>query len=138
MFLQKGTSHCRSSLALGPRGPKHYTFGKQFYSKNAKKYRFNVSLHFHARKHILLSFYLVWTDFPRNSEFCSNYWSPETQTEIFLWIQSTSCKIMITYVFWHENGGIHKIWAFWHFSSRTGHQKYDSCVLRDPFYAHEG
>ena len=53
MFLQKETSHCRSSSALGPRGPKHYIFGNQFYSKNAKKLRFHVFLHFHARKHML-------------------------------------------------------------------------------------
>ena len=53
MFLQKETSHCRNSPALGPRGPKDYIFGDQLYSKNAKKLRFHVFLHFHARNDML-------------------------------------------------------------------------------------
>ena len=56
----------------------------------------------------------------------------------FLWIQSTSSKIMISYVFWHKNGGINEIWAFWDFSSRTGHRKCSAWVVGDPFYAYEG
>ena len=44
----------------------------------------------------------------------------------FLWIRSTSAKMMVSYAFWYENGGIHGIWAFWHFSSKTGHQIYSA------------
>ena len=36
---------------MGPQGPKHYIFADQFYSKNARKLRFHVFLHFNARKH---------------------------------------------------------------------------------------
>ena len=54
---------------MGPRGPKHYIFGDHFWSKNARKLRFHVSLHFTTRKHMILSFYLKWTEFKRNCEF---------------------------------------------------------------------
>ena len=53
---------------MGPRGPKHFIFGDHFYSKNARKLRFHVFLHFNARKHISL-FYLKWTEFTGNCEF---------------------------------------------------------------------
>ena len=45
---------------------------------------------------------------------------------------------MISYVFCYKNGGIHGIWGFSHFSSRTGHQKCSAWVVGDPFYAYEG
>ena len=64
MFLQKKTSHCQNSL-----GPKHYIFGSHFYSKNARKLKFHVFVLFYARKHMILSFYLEWTEFTRNCEF---------------------------------------------------------------------
>ena len=35
---------------MDPRGPKHYIFGDHFYSKNARKLRFHVFLHFDAGK----------------------------------------------------------------------------------------
>ena len=56
---------------MGPRGPKHYMLSDQFYSKNARKLRFHILLHFNARKHMILSFYLNWTEFTRNCEFVS-------------------------------------------------------------------
>ena len=31
---------------MGPRGAKHYIFGDQFYSKNARKRRFHIFLNF--------------------------------------------------------------------------------------------
>ena len=34
-----------------------------------RKLRFYVNLHFNARKHMILSFYLTWTEFKRNYEF---------------------------------------------------------------------
>ena len=52
---------------MDPCAPKHFVFGDHFYSKNVRKLRFHVLLHFNARKHIL--FYLKWTEFTRNSEF---------------------------------------------------------------------
>ena len=51
----------------------------------------------------------------------------------FLQSLSTSGKIIVSNVFQHENGGIHGIRAFWHFSSKTGHQKYSAWVTEDPF-----
>ena len=82
LFLQKETSHCKSSLALGPQGPKHCIFGDHFYSKNARKLRFHVFLLFDARKYMISSFYLKWTEFTRNCEFFSNYGSPGTRTKL--------------------------------------------------------
>ena len=53
MFLQKETSHWRIRLSLHFICTKHYVFGNQFYSKNARKLKFNVFLHIHARKHMI-------------------------------------------------------------------------------------
>ena len=72
VFLQKETSYCKKSLAMGPKGAKQYIFGDQFYSKNAKKRIFHVFLPFHARKYMTSSFYLKWTKFTRNYELCCN------------------------------------------------------------------
>ena len=64
---------------MGPRGRKHYIFGDCFYSKNARKRRFHVLLHFNARKHMPSSFYLKWTKFTRDCEFLPiSFESPET------------------------------------------------------------
>ena len=49
-------------LKMGQRGPKNYIFGDHFYSKNSKKLRFHVFLHINARKHMISSFYLKWTN----------------------------------------------------------------------------
>ena len=54
---------------MGPRRRKHYIFGNQFYSKNARRLRFQVFIHFNARKHMLSSFYLKWIEFIRNCKF---------------------------------------------------------------------
>ena len=35
---------------------------------------------------------------------------------------------MISNGFWHENGEIAEICAYWHFTSKTGRQKYRACV----------
>ena len=67
---------------LGPRGPTHYIFGDCFYSKNARKLRFHVLLHFYARKHMIWSFYTKWTKFTRNCEFHSKYESRGNQTKL--------------------------------------------------------
>ena len=40
-----------------------------FAQKNARKLRFYVFLHFNVRKHMMLSFYPMWTEFTRNWEF---------------------------------------------------------------------
>ena len=39
---------------MDPRVPKHYIFGDQFYSKNARMLRFHEFLHFYARKHMII------------------------------------------------------------------------------------
>ena len=87
MFLQKETSHCKSSLALGPQGPKRYILGNRFYSKNTRKLRFHVFLLSDDTKHMISSFYLKWTEFMRNYEFFSNY---------------GSLGVVYNRVFWHN------------------------------------
>ena len=104
MFLQKETSHCQNSLALGPQGPKHYIFGDYFYSKNSRKLKFHVFLLFYTRKHMISSFYLKWTEFTRNYDFFSICGSPGTRNKLeqihkFLRIRYTSGKMVISYVF---------------------------------------
>ena len=62
---------------MGPRGPNNFIFGDYVYSKNARKLRFHVFLHFNARKHTISSFYLKWTKFKRNCDFSSSLvWVP--------------------------------------------------------------
>ena len=64
---------------MGPRGHKPFSFGDHFYSKNARKLRFYVFLHFNARKHIISLFYLKWTEFTRIVNlfrFSSGNWAP--------------------------------------------------------------
>ena len=80
---------------MGHRRPKHYIFGYHFCSKNARRLRFYVFLHFNARKHIMLSLYLIWTEFTRNCEFVPTWFgSPGThnwnKVHNFLWIWYTS------------------------------------------------
>ena len=104
MFLQKETSHCQNSLALGPQRPKYYIFGDHFYLENARKLKLHVLLLFYARKHMISSFYLKWTEFTRNCEFFSICGSPGTRTILeqipnFLRIRYNSGKMVISYVF---------------------------------------
>ena len=93
---------CNSHIhKMGPCRPKHYIFGDHFCSKNARKLRFHVFLHFTAWKHMLLSFYLKWTKFKRNFEFVLFYfgslWTHNwNKIHNFLWIRSTSGKIMMS------------------------------------------
>ena len=58
---------------MGPWGSKHCTFGNQFYSKNSRKLRFYILLHFNARKHIISLYYLKWTEFIRNCKYVPIY-----------------------------------------------------------------
>ena len=86
---------------MGPWGPRHYIFGDQFHSKKARMLRFHEFLHFHARKCTISSFYLKWTKFTKNFEFCSNLvWVREDekleQNSQFSGILSKSGKIMHT------------------------------------------
>ena len=53
---------------MGSWGSNYYIFGDHFWSKNARKLRFYLILHFTGRKHMILSFYLKWTEFTRNCE----------------------------------------------------------------------
>ena len=39
---------------MGPREPKHYTFGDQFYSENTPKLKFHTFLHFYAVKYDMI------------------------------------------------------------------------------------
>ena len=88
LFLNKRTEENRNNYVnphmhkLSPRGPTHYIFGDQFYSKNGRKLRFHVFLYFYARKHMISSFYPKWTEFTRNCEFHSKYGSRGNQTKL--------------------------------------------------------
>ena len=74
---------------MGPRGLKNYIFGDHF-------------LHFNGRKHMISSFYLKWVKFSRNCEFVpiqfgslgTHNWN---KIHNYLWIRSTSGKMMVSY-----------------------------------------
>ena len=85
---------------MAPAGPNHYIFGDHFYSKNARKLKSHVFLHFNARKQMMSSFYLNWTKFTRNCEFVPQFGFPGTHS----WN-----KMMMLDVFKHEKGGVHGI-----------------------------
>ena len=111
MFLQKETSCRKSSFALGPQWLERYIFGDQFYVKNTRKLRFHAFPLFHARKHVISSFYLKWTEFTIYCELCSNCESPVTRTDLvkihnLLWIRSTLGKMMVSYIWWYNDGYI--------------------------------
>ena len=60
----------------------------------------------HARKHMISSFYLKWTEFTRYCKFWSNCQSQGTRTKSvqirnLLWIRFTLGKMMVSYVFSH-------------------------------------
>ena len=61
-----------------PREPKHfYISANHFYSKNSRKLRFHVFLHFIPRKHLISSFYLKQKKFTKILWICSNLvWIP--------------------------------------------------------------
>ena len=69
-------------------------------------------------------------------QFCSGPRGPTVATKfiLFLWIWSTSGKMMMSYVFKHEIRGIHRIWAYWHCSSKIQVYfiKYTTWVPWDP------
>ena len=122
---------------MGPRGPKHYIFGDQFYSKNATMLRFYEFLHFYARKHMMSSIYLKWAEFTRNFEFVPiKFGSLGTHR----WKKnSVSCEFGSLQVKWWyhmfssiKKGGMHKIWAFWDFSSKSSRQKYSALIPGGP------
>ena len=81
MFLQKETS-LQKELGVESQGPKQYIFVDYIFSNNARKLRFHLFLLFHVRKHMASSFYLKWTEFTRNCEFCSNSGSSGTRTKL--------------------------------------------------------
>ena len=124
MFLWKETSYWRISLALAPGEPSIIYLATNLFEK--------------CQKHIISKFYLTRTNFTRICEYCFSYVSPGTWTKLkkvqnFLWILSTSGKIVVLYVFQHKNGGIYRIWAFWYFLTKTGCQRYTALVRGFPF-----
>ena len=78
---------------MGPRGPKHYIFGDHFYSKNAKKLRFHVFLHSNARKHMILSFYLMMC---KKLWICSNLVRVPRDPQL----EQNSCEFGLLQVKW--------------------------------------
>ena len=44
----------------------------------------------------------------------------------------------MSYVFYHGNGRIYRIRAFWYFSNKIGCQKYDDWVPGDPCHVYVG
>ena len=104
---------------MGPRGPKHFIFGDHFYSKNARKLRFHIFLHFNARKHISL-FYLKWTEFTRNCEFVQYSSGP--------WVLTVGIKFTISCEF----GPLQVKW-WCHMFSNMKKKEYMESELSDIF-----
>ena len=115
-----------------------YIFGNQFCLKNVRKPRFHVFLYRHPRKHV---------NSPYVDRICKKVWfffnyvtpGPElnwNKIHNFVWILSTSGKIVSHFLAWIRV--THRFWAFWHFLSKTGRQKYSIWVQEDHFQAHEG
>ena len=51
-----------------PENPSAIFLAYQCYAKNVRNLRFHVFLHFKARKQVISSFFLKWTEFTRNCE----------------------------------------------------------------------
>ena len=126
MNIKRSSKMCATWLSfsihmhkMDPRGSTHNIFGDQFYN--------TFSNMFYARK------LKLQTEFKRNCELCSNLVrAHKSIIHNFKWVRSSSGKIMRSYVFKHENGEIHGIWAFWDFLNKSGRQLYGSWVSRDP------
>ena len=122
---------------MGPRGSKHYIFGDQFYSENAKLLDSMNSSVFMPKN--LWYHQFTWSglnsqevlnvDLIYFGSSKTNNWS-KIHNSLGIW--SNSGNIMITYVFYHENRETHGIWALLHFLSKTGCQIYSAWVPGDP------
>ena len=100
-FSSKRVITLQKQLGVGSPGTQALYFGGYFYSKNARKLRFHLLLHFHARKHMIPSFYLKWTKFTRNCDFFSSCGSPRTQTKL-----EQIQKFLVNLVHFRQNGDI--------------------------------
>ena len=115
---------------MGSQGPKHYVFGDHFSSKNARKLRFYVYLHFNARKH--RHYHFIWCGLNSHEivnllQFSLiNNWN---KIHNFLWIRSTSGKMMSCFVTWNRRNTW--IWASC-YSSKSSSQKYTAWAPGDP------
>ena len=116
---------------MSPRGPKHYIFGNNFYSKNFRKHIFHVFLHFNARKHMRSSFYLKWTEFTKNRYFGSTWTHNWNKIHNFLWIGSTSGKNDDVTCFLTLKKRNTWNLSFLGSLSKHGHQKHTAWILWD-------
>ena len=119
VFLQKETSRCRAPIFLVSRVTQ----------KNSRKLKLHAFLHFDARKHMVSSFGLKWTESTKKFAFVPLVCPQGSElswkkVQNFLRVWSTSSEIMISFSFQHENGVIHGILTFWDFSSKIGLQKH--------------
>ena len=71
------------------------------------------SMHFpfFMLENVISSFYLKWTELTRYCELCSNCESPVNWNDLLkihnlLWIRSTLGKMMVSYVWWYNDGYI--------------------------------
>ena len=92
LFLQKETSHCKSSLTT--------TFTRKMPRSSDSMYFFYFMLE------NIWHHYFTWSvpNSQKNCEICSNYGSPGIRIKLeqihnFLWIGFTSGNMMISYVF---------------------------------------
>ena len=101
--------------------PKHYIFGDDFCSKNARRLRFYVFLHFNARKHVMLSLYDVITS--------NLVWVPGDpqleQSSQFL-VNLVHFRLMSCSLTWNRRNI--RIWASCHLSSKISFQKHTAWV----------
>ena len=118
-------------MKWAPRDPSTNFFGHQFYSKNARKPRLHVCLHFHARIHIMILPEVdwihkkLWTLF----QFSSVPWGTIIGTKFTISDEFSPFQVKLFYNMISEE---YMESELWHFSSKPGLQKYNACVPRDP------
>ena len=130
MFLQKKTSHYRDSSVI--------FLATNFTRKMPESSDSTYSSIFMLENKWSCNFTSCRRNFQEivNFVLIMGYRGPElnwNKIHNFVWILSTSGKL-IYFLAWHR--GIRRIWAFWHFLSRTGCQKYSIWVQKRTRFMH--
>lgn len=121
------------------RGDTSIIFLKTRFTRKMPEFRFHVFFGYHVVK----QFYLKWTEFIRNCEFCSNYSSPRNRTEL-----EQSSQFLVNSVSIRQNHDIMyssmKKEAYMEsglpgiFWVKLMSKKNSARVSRGPFHAYEG
>ena len=109
-FFKKRHHAAKAALRWVPRDPNAIFLVTTFTWKIPES---SDSMHFpfFMLENVISSFYLKWTELTRYCELCSNCESPVTRTDLLkihnlLWIRSTLGKMMVSYVWWYNDGYI--------------------------------